>query len=90
MKDKNQHRKTVQEMEAPVVNLSVDYAQVDTEPHAERPKGREYPKSRSQMPERQLFEFAEYHAQDAERIGYSNYSYWKSVWVNLINYVISA
>ena len=27
MKDKNQHRKTVQEMEAPVVNLSVDYAQ---------------------------------------------------------------
>ncbi len=84
MKDKNQHRKTVQEMEAPVVNLSVDYEQVDTEPHAERPKGREYPKSRSQMPERQLFEFAEYHAQDAERIGYSNYSYWKSVWVNFL------
>ncbi|MBQ6506359.1 MAG: ABC transporter permease [Clostridia bacterium] len=36
------------------------------------------------MPEKQLFEFAEYHAQDAEKIGYSNYSYWKSVWQNFL------
>ncbi|MBQ3078930.1 MAG: ABC transporter permease [Clostridia bacterium] len=36
------------------------------------------------MPEKQLFQFAEYHSQDAERIGYSNYSYWKSVWQNFI------
>ncbi|MBO4367713.1 MAG: ABC transporter permease [Clostridia bacterium] len=34
------------------------------------------------MPEKQLFEFAEYRPQEAERIGYSNYSYWKSVWNN--------
>jgi len=46
--------------------------------------GREYPKSRHTMPEKQLFEFAEYHAQDAEKIGYSNYSYWKSVWQNFL------
>ncbi|MBE5791430.1 MAG: ABC transporter permease [Clostridia bacterium] len=36
------------------------------------------------MPEKQLFQFAEYRAQDAERTGYSNYSYWKSVWQNFI------
>ncbi len=46
--------------------------------------GRAYPNSRRAMPEKQLFEFAEYHAQDAERIGYSNYSYWKSVWQNFL------
>ena len=84
MKNQKNSRKTVQEMEAPVVDLSIDYSQVDTDPHAVRPMGREYPKSRSQMPEKQLFEFAEYHAQDAERIGYSNYSYWKSVWANFL------
>ena len=76
--------KTVQEMEEPVVNLNVDYSQVDTEPKKERPYGREYPKSRNRMPEKQLFEFAEYRPQDAERTGYSNYSYWKSVWANFI------
>ncbi|MBQ1492224.1 MAG: ABC transporter permease [Blautia sp.] len=36
------------------------------------------------MPEAQLFSFAEYRPQDAERIGYSNYSYWKSVWQNFL------
>ena len=80
----NQKQKTVQEMEAPVVNLHVKTRAVDTEPHQERPMGREYPKSRHTMPEKQLFEFAEYHAQDAEKIGYSNYSYWKSVWQNFL------
>ena len=81
---KNYVKKTVQELEAPVVDLSVDPRQIDTEPHAERPKGRAYPKSRHTMPEKQLFEFAEYRPQDAERIGYSNYSYWKSVWQNFL------
>ena len=77
MSAKKQNRqKTVQELEAPVVNLNVDLSAVDTEPKKERPYGREYPKSRNRMPEKQLFEFAEYHPQDAERTGYSNYSYW--------------
>ena len=76
---KKQARKTVQELDEPIVNLEVNPSTVDTEPDVVRPMGREYPKARSRMPERQLFEFAEYRAQDAERIGYSNYSYWKSV-----------
>ncbi len=84
MSNKKKHQKTVQEMEAPVVDLKVDYSQVDTEPHKQRPMGREYPKSRSRMPENQLFQFAEYHEQDAEKTGYSNYSYWKSVWANFL------
>ena len=77
-------KKTVQEMEAPVVDLRVDYSTVDTEPKKQRPMGREYLKARDKMPEKQLFEFAEYKSQDAERIGYSNYSYWKSVWQNFL------
>ena len=77
-------KKTVQEAEAPVVDTQVNPEMVDTDPNRERPKGREYPKSRSQMPEDQLFEFAKYNAQEAEKIGYSNYSYWKSVWANFL------
>ena len=77
-------RKTVQEMEMPVVDMHVDLSKVDTEPKKERPYGREYLQARNKMPEKQLFAFAEYHAQDAERIGYSNYSYWKSVWANFL------
>ena len=79
-----QKEKTIQELEAPVVDLKVNPETVDTEPDVQRPMGREYPKARSQMPEKQLFEFAEYKARDAERIGYSNYSYWKSVWANFL------
>ena len=33
---------------------------------------------RAHMSEAQLFSFAEFHAEDAERGGYSNYSYWRS------------
>ena len=33
---------------------------------------------RTHMTEAQLFSFAEFHAEDAERGGYSNYSYWRS------------
>ena len=73
-----QEKKTVQEADAPVVNMTVNPDKVDTDPNRERPRGREYPKSRSQMPEDQLFEFAEYNAMAAEKIGYSNYSYWGS------------
>ena len=77
-------QKTVQELEQPVVKLDIDYNAVDTEPKKERPYGRAYLDARNKMPEKQLFEFAEYHSQDAERIGYSNYSYWKSVWANFL------
>ena len=52
MNKKHQH-KTVQEMEAPVVKMDIDYSQVDTEPDKERPYGREYPQSRNRMPEKQ-------------------------------------
>ena len=81
---KNQHQKTVQELEAPEVNLRVDLTKVDKEPAKERPYGREYLQARNVMPEKQLFSFAEYRAQEAERTGYSNYSYWKSVWANFL------
>ena len=81
---KQEKRKTVQEAEAPEVNTAVKFDKVDTEPGRERPRGREYLKARSQMPEEQLFDFAEYNAQEAEKIGYSNYSYWKSVWANFL------
>ncbi len=77
-------QKTIQELEAPNVDLHVNYETVDTEPDRPRPLGREYPKSRNVMPEKQLFEFAEYKPREAERIGYSNYSYWKSVWANFL------
>ena len=79
-----ERQKTISELEAPVVDLTPDTGKVDSNPQRVRPMGREYPQSRSEMPESQLFEFAEYHAQDAERIGYSNYSYWKSVWANFL------
>ena len=47
-------------------------------------KGRPHVELRSQMPEKQLFEFAEINYQEAERSGYSQYSYWKSVWQNFV------
>ena len=43
MAAKKERKKTVQELEAPVVNLNVKYNTVDTEPKKERPYGREYP-----------------------------------------------
>ena len=62
-----------------MVDLTVDPSRFEKDPHHERPMGRAYLNSRRDMPEDQLFEFAEYRAQDAERTGYSNYSYWRSV-----------
>jgi len=84
MSKKNKRQKTIQELEAPVVDMKVNLNTVDTEPDKERPLGREYPKSRNTLPEKQLFEFAEYKPREAEKIGYSNYSYWKSVWANFL------
>ena len=47
-------------------------------------KGRPHVDRRSSMPEKQLFAPAEYNYEEAERTGYSQYSYWKSVWHNFI------
>ena len=80
----NNRKKTVSEMEQPVVDLSVDTSAVDTRTDLKYNDGRTYVQARNQMPEKQLFEYAEYKPQDAERIGYSEYSYWKSVWRNFM------
>ena len=77
-------QKTVQELESPVVDFTVNPNMFDKDPRHERPMGRAYLNSRREMPEDQLFEFAEYRPQDAERTGYSNYSYWRSVWANFL------
>jgi len=67
-----------------VVKLDIDYSRVDSDTSKTYGPGSVHTRTRSRMPEKQLFSFAEYRAQDAERTGYSNYSYWKSVWANFI------
>ena len=67
-----------------IVKLTADYSAVETDTDKKYAKGIVHIKNRFRMPEKQLFKFAEYHAQDAEKTGYSNYSYWKSVWANFI------
>ena len=67
-----------------VVNLEADMNKVDTDTEKQYGRGVVHPSTRSRMPEKQLFQFAEYHSKDAEKTGYSNYSYWKSVWANFI------
>lgn len=76
--------KTVSELEAPVVDLSVDRSAVDTSTEKKYNRGRVHVHARAMMPEKQLFDYAEYQAQAAERIGFSEYSYWKSVWRNFL------
>ena len=66
------------------VKLDIDYSVVETDTEKKYARGIVHVKNRFRMPEKQLFQFAEYHAQDAERTGYSNYSYWKSVWTNFL------
>ena len=66
------------------VKLDADLSAVETNLDKKYNKGSVHSRSRSRMPEKKLFQFAEYHSQEAERIGYSNYSYWKSVWRNFI------
>ena len=67
-------------MKKETVQLNIDYSAVDTTTDKQYQKGRVHVHSRAMMPEKQLFSYAEYHAQAAERTGYSEYSYWKSVW----------
>lgn len=67
-----------------VVELNADLQQVETDTNKKYGLGIIHIKNRSFMPEKQLFQFAEYRSQDAEKTGYSNYSYWKSVWANFI------
>ena len=76
--------KTVSELEAPVVDMDVDRSAVDSNIDKKYNRGRVHVHARAMMPEKQLFSYAEYRAQEAERIGYSNYSYWKSVWRNFL------
>ena len=71
-------------MKKETLQLNVDYSAVDTTTDKQYQKGRVHVHSRAMMPEKQLFSYAEYHAQDAERTGYSEYSYWKSVWRNFL------
>ena len=66
------------------VKLEPDYSVVDANAGKKYGPGSVHTSTRSRMPEKQLFQFAEYRAQDAERTGYSNYSYWKSVWQNFV------
>ena len=80
----DKHEKTIAELEAPVVDLEVDYDEIDTSTEEKYSRGRVHVHSRAMMPEKQLFGYAEYKAQEAERIGYSEYSYWKSVWRNFL------
>lgn len=65
-----------------VPNLNIDRSAVDTSTEKKYSRGRIHVQSRSMLPENQLFSFVEYQAMNAERVGYSNYSYWKSVWRN--------
>ena len=66
------------------VKMEADYDKVESDVDKQYARGVVHTKTRSRMPEKQLFEFAEYRSQDAEKTGYSNYSYWKSVWANFI------
>ena len=56
------------------IKLDVDKNAVESNTGKKYARGRVHVNSRSVMPEKQLFSFAEYKAQDAERIGYSEYS----------------
>ena len=68
----------------PVFEKRIKRDAVDSNTSTKYNRGRVHVHSRSMMPEKQLFDYAEYHAQEAERTGYSTYSYWKSVWANFI------
>ncbi len=67
-----------------VPNLNIDQNAVDTGTEKKYQRGRIHVQARSMMPEKQLFAFVEYQAENAEKIAYSNYSYWKSVWQNFL------
>lgn len=71
-------------MEKKTIKMDVDKTAVESNTGKKYNRGRVHVNSRSVMPEKQLFSFAEYKAQDAERVAYSEYSYWKSVWRNFL------
>ncbi len=71
-------------MDKNAADMAADKSAVDKSIAQKHVHDRIYVKARSNMPESQLFDFADYHAQDAERIGYSEYSYWMSVWRNFL------
>lgn len=85
MTKKQKKQKSVQELEMPNIDMSVKYDKV-VEDNTEKLVGedRVHVEARDKMPEKQLFDFAVYKPQDAEKTGYSQYSYWKSVWKNFI------
>jgi len=62
----------------------VDPTAIDTDPDKLYAPGVVHTDARAALPEKQLFEFAEYRPQDAEKTGYSEYSYWRSVWRNFV------
>ena len=74
-------QRTVDELSAPVPVLDVRRDAVDTREERYQ-RGRIHVQARAQLPEKQLFDFAEYRAREAEQTGYSDYSYWRSVWQN--------
>lgn len=71
-------------MKKMIVDLTPKMSEADTDTAKKYGSDRVHVEARSKMPEKQLFEYAEYRSQDAERIGYSEYSYWKSVWQNFL------
>ena len=75
---------TPNELETVVVDMEVNKDSIDTTTNTKYHRGRVHVQARSVMPEKQLFGYAEYHAQAAESTGYSEYSYWKSVWQNFL------
>ncbi len=81
---KKKQTKTIQELETPKVRMTPDSSAVETNPDKQYDEERVYVQARSRMPENQLFDFAVYEPQAAERTGYSEYSYWKSVWANFL------
>ena len=76
-------KETMGDLGAQVPVLEVRRDAVDTRDEKYQ-RGRIHVQARARMPEKQLFDFAEYRAQEAERTGYSDYSYWKSVWRNFL------
>lgn len=84
MSKKKHLKKTIQELETPKVKMTPDSRAVETDPDKHYDEERVYVHSRSHMPEKQLFDYAVYEPQAAERTGYSEYSYWKSVWANFL------
>lgn len=77
-------QKSIDEMLTPKVKMTLDKDAIETNPDKVYEDERVHVQARSRMPENQLFDFAVYEPQAAERTGYSEYSYWKSVWANFI------